>query len=144
MYSFPDLEPIICSIQGSNCYFLTLIQDSQETGKMVCYFHHLKTFPQFITIHTVKGFSVVNKTEIDVFLKFPFFLYNPVKVGNLISSSSLFSKPSLDIWIFLVHIMPKSSMQDFKHDLSSMGYECNCPMVITLFGTTLFGNWDED
>ena len=91
-------------------------------------------------IHTV----VVDETEIDVFLEFPCFLYNPANVGNLTFGSSSFSKPSLDIWIFLVHIMLKSSMQDFKHDLSSMGYECNCPMVITLFGTTLLGNWDED
>ena len=71
--------------------------------------------------------------KIDVSLKFPCFLYNPANVGNLTFGSSSFSKPSLDIWIFLVHIMLKSSMQDFKHDLSSMGYECNCPMISTLF-----------
>ena len=62
-------------------------------------------------IHTVKGFSVVNKTEIDVFLKFPCFLYNPANVGNLLSGSSSFSKPSLDIWKFLVHIMLKPVMK---------------------------------
>ena len=95
-------------------------------------------------IHTVKGFSVVNETEIDVFLKFPCFLYNPANVGNLISRSSSFSKPSLDIWKFLVHIMLKPSMQDFKHDLTSMGDECNSPMVSIFFSTTLLGNWDED
>ena len=82
--------------------------------------------------------------KIDVSLKFPCFLYNPANVGNLIFGSSSFSKLSLDIWMFLVCIMLKSSMQDFKHDLSSMGHECNCPMVITLFGTNLSGNWDED
>ena len=74
-------------------------------------------------IHTVKGFSIVDETETEVFLKFPCFLYNPENIGNLISSSSSFSKPSLNIWKFLVHIMPKSSMQDFKHDLTSMGNE---------------------
>ena len=88
-------------------------------------------------IHTVKGFSVVNETEVDVFLEFLCFLYDPASVGNLISGSSAFSKPSLDVWKFLVH-------QDFKHDLANMGDECNCPVVGTFFSTALLGNWDED
>ena len=154
-------------------------------------------------IHTVKGFGVVNETEEDIFLKFPSFLYDPANVDNLLSGFSSFSKPSLDIWKFLVHIMLKPniqgfkhdftsmgdvdvflefhsfpydpanvgnlisgsssfskpnldiwnvlvclmlklSMEDFKHDLASMGDECNCPMVSTFFGTPLLGNWDED
>ena len=81
---------------------------------MVWYSHLSKSFPPFVMIHTVKGFSVVNETEIDVFLQFSCFLYNPVNVGSLNSSSSSFSKPSLDIWKFLVHIMQKPSMYDFK------------------------------
>ena len=111
---------------------------------MVWYSHLSKCFPHFVMIYAVKGYIVVDETEIDVFLKFSCFFYNPVNVGNLISSSSSFSKPSLDIWKFLVHIMLKPSMQDFKHDLTSMGDECNCLMVSTFFGTTLLGNWDED
>ena len=95
-------------------------------------------------IHTVKGFSVADETETDVSLKLPDFLYNPVNVGNLISSSSFFSKPILDTWNFLVHIMLKPSMQDFNHNLSSMGDECSCLIISTLFGTTLSGDWDED
>ena len=95
-------------------------------------------------IHTVKGFGIVDETEVDVFLKSPNFLYDPVNVGNLISGSSSFSKPSLDIWKFLVRIMLKPSMQDFKNDLPSMGDECNYPMFNTFFSTTLLGNWDED
>ena len=91
-------------------------------------------------MHVVKGFSVVDKTKIDVFQKFPCFLYNPANVGNLISSSSSFSKPSLDIWKFLVHILLKPSMKDFKHDLTSMGDECNYLMVSTFFGITLLGD----
>ena len=87
---------------------------------MVWYSHLFRNFPQFIMIHTVKGFSIVDETEIDVFLKFPCFLYNPASVGHLISSSSSFSKPSFDIWKFLVCIMLKPSMQDFKHDLTSI------------------------
>ena len=78
-------------------------------------------------IHTVKGFSVVNETQVDVFLEFPCFLYDPANVGNLISGSSAFSKHSLDIWKFLVRIMLKPSMHDFKHDLTRMGDECNRP-----------------
>ena len=81
--------------------------------------------------------------KIDVSLKFPCFLYNPANVGNLTFGSSSFSKPSLDIWKFLVHIMLKPSMQYVKHDLTGMGDECNCLMVSTFFSTTLLGNWDK-
>ena len=95
-------------------------------------------------IHTVKGFSIVDETEVDVFLEFPCFFYNLVNVSNLISGSFSFSKLSLDIWKFLVCIMLKPSMQDFKHDLTSMGDKCNYPMVSTFFGTTLLGNWYEE
>ena len=99
-----------------------------------------KSFPQFIMIPTVKGFGVADETEVDAYLEFPSSLYDLANVGNLISGSLYFSKPSLDIWEFLVHIMLKSSIQDFKHDFTSMGDECNCPMVSTFFSTTLLGN----
>ena len=105
IFSFLNFEPINCSIQRSNCCFLTCIQASQETGKMICCSHFFKSFPQFIMIHTVKGFGIVNETEVDVFLELPCFLYDPVNVSNLISGSSFFSKPSLDIWKFLVHVL---------------------------------------
>ena len=95
---------------------------------MVWYSHFFKSSPQFLMIHTVKGFGVVDETEVDVFLEFPCFLYDPVNVGNLISGST-FSKPSLDVWKILVCIMLKPSMQDFKHGLTSMGDEYNCPVV---------------
>ena len=72
------------------------------------------------------------------------FFYDPVNVSNLISGFSSFSNPNLDIWKFLVHITLKPSMQDFKHDLTSMGDECDCPMVSTFFSTTFLGNWEED
>ena len=90
-------------------------------------------------IHTVKGFGVVDETEVDVFLEFPCFLYDPVNIGNLISGSSSFSESRLDIWKFLVHIMLKPSMQGFKRDLTHMGDECNCPMVVTFFNITHLG-----
>ena len=95
-------------------------------------------------IHTVKGFSVVNETEIDIFIEFPCFVYDSVNIGNLISGSSAFSKPSLDIWKFLVCIMLKPSMKDFKHALTSKGDGCNRPMVRILFSTTLPRECDED
>ena len=71
-------------------------------------------------IHKVKGFSVVSETEVDVFLEFPCFLYDPVNIGNLISGSSAFYKPSLNICKFLVHVMVKSNLEDFEHNLTSM------------------------
>ena len=77
-------------MSGSNCGFLICIQVSQEAGKVV-YSHLLKNFPHFVVIHTVKGFSVVNEAEVDVFLEFPYFFYDPMDVGNLISGSSAFS-----------------------------------------------------
>ena len=76
----------------------------QDTGKMVWYSHLFKNFPQFVVIHTVKGFHVVNETVVDVFLEFTCFLYDPANVGNLISDSSAFSKPSLYIWKFSIQV----------------------------------------
>ena len=111
---------------------------------MVWYSHLFKRFSQFVMIHTVKGFGRVDETEVDVFLEIPSFLYDPTNVGNLISGNFSFSKSILDIWKFLVHIMLKPSMEDFEHNFTSMGDECNCPMANTFFGTTLLGNWDED
>ena len=86
---------------------------------MVWYSHLCKSFPRFIMIHKDKGFSLVDETEVDIFLEFSSFLYDRANVGNLISGTSSFFKPSLDIWKFLVCIMLKPSMHDFKYDLSS-------------------------
>ena len=80
-------------------------------------------------VHIVKGFNVVSETEVDVFLEFPCFLYDLVNVGNMISGSSAFSKPSLNIWKFSVHVMLKPSLEDFEHNLTSMGDKCNCPLI---------------
>ena len=91
------------------CFFLTCIQVSQEAGKLVCYSHLLKNFPEFAVIHTDKSFSIVNETEIDFLLEFPCFFYDPKDVGNLISGSSAISKFSLYIWKLLVHILLKAS-----------------------------------
>ena len=92
---------------SSNCYFLTCIQVSQEAGQVVWYSHLFQNFAQFIVIHTVKGFGIVNKAEIDVFLEFSCFFYDPVDVGNLISGSYAFFKSNLNIWKFLVQVLLK-------------------------------------
>ena len=93
------------------------------------YSHLFKSFPQFVMIYTVKGFSIVNETEVDVFLEFSCFLCDLTDIGNLISDSSAFSKPSLYIWKFLIQVLLKSSLKDFEQNLTSMGSECNCPVL---------------
>ena len=102
MYSFPYLGPVCCSMSSSNCCFLTCIQISQKTGHVVWYSHLFQNIPQFIVIHTVKGFGIVNKAEILVFLEFSCFFSDPLEVGSLISGSSAFYKSNLYIWKFLV------------------------------------------
>src|SRR5574337_646033 len=97
MYSFSYLEPVCCSMSSSNCSFLTGIQISQEAGQVVWYSHPFQNFPQLIVIHTAKGFGIVSKAEIDVFLELSCFFNDPADVGNLISASSAFSKTSLNI-----------------------------------------------
>ena len=87
---------------------------------MVWYSHLFQNFPQFIVIHTVKGFGIVKKAEIDIFLELSCFFDDPTDVGNLISGSSAFSKSSLNIWKFSVHVLLKPRLEDFEHDLASM------------------------
>ena len=87
---------------------------------MVWYSHLLKSFPQFIVIHTVKGFGTVNKAEIDVFLALSCFSHDPADVGNLISGSSAFSKTSLNTWQFTVHVLLKPGLQNFEHYITSV------------------------
>ena len=87
---------------------------------MVWYSHLLKNFPQFVVTHIVKGFSIFNEAEVDVFLEFPCFFYDPSDVGNLIYGSSAFSKSSLNIWKFSVHVLLKPIVKDFEHFLASM------------------------
>ena len=89
----------------------------------------LKNFPQFVVIHIVKCFSVVNEAEVDVFLEYPCFLYDPTDIGNLISGSSAFSKFSLYIWEFLVNVLLKPSLKNFEYYFASMRNEHNCTAV---------------
>ena len=97
------------------CCFLTCIQISQKAGQVVSYSHLFKNFSQFVVIHTVKGFGIVNKAEIDVFLEFSCFLDDPTDVGNLISGSSAFSKSSWNIWKFRVHVLLKPGLENVEN-----------------------------
>ena len=87
---------------------------------MVLYSHLLKNFPQFVLIHRVKGFGIINKAEIDVFLELSCFSDDPMHVGNLISGSSAFSKSSLNIWKFMVHVLLKPHLGNFEHYVASV------------------------
>ena len=87
---------------------------------MVWCSHLFKNFPQFVVIHTVKGFGIINKAEVDVFLEFSCFFDDPMDVGNLISGSSAFSKSSLNIWKFTVHVLLKPDLENFEHSFGSV------------------------
>ena len=124
MYSFSYLEPVCCSMSSSNGCFLTCIQVSQEADQVVWYSHLFQNVLQFIVVHTVKGFGIVNKAEIDVFLELSCFFDDPSDIGNLISGSSTFSKTRLNICKFMVHILLKPGLENFEHYFTSMWDEC--------------------
>ena len=146
MYSLDILlsqfEPVSHSISGSNCCLLSCIEVSQEVGKVVWYSHLFKIFPQFVVIHTIKGFNIVN--EADVFLEFSCFFYHLVDVGNLISGSSAFSKSIQNIWKFSIHVLLKTGLENFEHYFASVWDECNCAVVWTFFGIALLWDWNEN
>ena len=129
---------------SSNCCFLTCIQISQEADNVVWYSNLFKKFPQFVVIYTVKGFGVVNKAEIYIFLELSSFFHDPADVGNLISGSSAFSKTSLNIWNFVVYILLKPSLENFEHYLGSVWDECNYVVVWTFFGIAFLSDWNEN
>ena len=144
MYFFSYLEPVCCSMSSSNCYFLTCIQISQEAGQVVWYSHLFQNFPQFIVIHIVKGFGIVKKAEIDVFLELSCFFHDPADVGNLVSGSSAFSKTSLNVRKFTVHILLKPGLENFEHYFTSVWDECNCAVVWAFFGIAFHWDWNKN
>ena len=143
MYSFPSLEPVPCSMSSSNCCLVSCIQVSQAAGKMVWYSYFFKNFPQFVMIHTVKGFSIVNE-EVDVFLELPCFFNDPTDIGNLISGLPAFSKSSLNIWKISVYILLKPSLENFKHYFANVWDECNSVVVWTFFGIPFLWDWNKN
>ena len=129
---------------SSNCCFFTCIQISQEAGQVVLYAHLFQNFPQFIVIHSVKCFGMVNKAEINVFLELSCFSNDPTDVGNLISGSFAFAKSSLNIWKFLVHILLKPSLKNLDYYFSSVPDKCTCAVVWTFFGVAFLWDWNEN
>ena len=128
----------------SNCCFLTCTQISQEPCQVVLYSHLSQNFPQFIVIHTVKGFGIVNKAEVDVSLELSCFFDDPEDIDNLISGSSAFSKTSLNTREFTDHILLKSGLESFEHYFTSVWDECNCVVFWAFFGIAFLWNWNEN
>ena len=131
-------------MSGSNCCFLTCILISQEAGQVVWYSRLFKNFPQFVVIHTVKGFGIVNKVEVDVSLESSWCFDDPTNVSNLISGSSAFSKSSLNIWKFMVHVLLKAGLEKFEHYFTSVWDECNCVVIWAVFGIAFLWDWNEN
>ena len=131
-------------MSSSNCCFLTCIQISQKAGQVVWYSNLLKNFPQFVMIHTVKDFDIVNKAEVGVLLELSCFFDDPVEVGNLISGSSAFSKSSLNIWKVTVHVLLKPGLENFEHYFASMWDECYYVVVWAFFGIAFLWDWNEN
>ena len=131
-------------MSSSNCCFLTSIQISQEAGQVVWSSHLFQNFPQLIVIHTVKGFGVVSKAEVDIFLELSCFFYDTTDIDNLISGSSAFSKSSLNIWKFTVHGLLKPGLEYFEHYFANVWDECNCAVVWTFFGIAFLWDWNEN
>jgi len=130
-------------MSSSNCCFLTCIQISQEAGQVVWYSCLFQNFPRFIVIHTVKGFGIVNKAEIDVFLELSCFFHDLAMLA-MISGSSAFSKTSLNIRKFTVHILVKPGLENFEHYFTNMWDEFNCVVVWAFFGIAFLWDWNEN
>ena len=144
MYSFPDVEPVCCSMSSSNCCFLTCIQIYQEVGQVVWYSHLLKNFSMFVVIHTVKDFGIVNKAEVDIFLELSCFFNDPTDAGNL----SVVPLP------FLTAAWTSGSSQfmycwslDWRVlsiTLLECGDECDCVVIWAFFGVAFPWDWNEN
>ena len=141
MYSFSFLEPVCCSLSISSCCFLTC---SKEAEQMLWYSLLFQNFPPFIVIHTVKGFGIVKKAEIYILMELSCFFYDPADVVNLISDSSAFSITSLNLWKFMIHILLKPALENFKNYLTGLWDECNCVVVWAIFGVGFLGDWSEN
>ena len=129
-------------MSSSNCCFLTCIQVSKEAGQGVWYSNLFKNFQQFVVIH--KGFGMVNKAEVDIFLELSCFFDDPAYIGNLISGFSGFSKSSLNIWKFTVHVLLKPELENFKQYFASVRDECNCAVVWAFFGVAFLWDWNKN
>ena len=137
------MEPVCCSMSSSNCCFLTCIQFLKRQVRWSGIPISSRIF-QFLVVHIVKGFGIVHKAEVDVFLELSCFFHEPTNVGNLISCSSAFSKSSLNIWKFMVHILLKPGLENFEHYFASVWDEYNCAVVWAFFGIAFLWDWNEN
>ena len=143
MYSFPNLEPDWGSMSSSNCFSWPAYRFLRRQVKWSDIPISWRIL-QFVVIHTVKRFGLVNKAEVDVFLELSCFFDVPVEVGNLISGSSAFSKTSLNITEFTVHILLKPGLENFEHYFTSIWDECYCAVVWAFFGIAFLWDWNEN
>ena len=127
----------------SNCCLLTCTQVYQEAGQGSGIPISWRIL-QCVVIHTVKGFGVVNKAEVNIFLVFFCFFDDPAYVGNFISGSSAFSKTSLNIWKFTGHVLLNPALENFEHYFTGVWDECNCSVVWTIFGIAFLWDWNEN
>ena len=127
----------------SNCCFLTCTQVSQETGQVVRYSHLLKNFPVCCDPHSQRLYTV-KESEVDVFLKFFCFFYDPGNVGNLIAGSSAFSKSSLNIWELTVHVLLKPGLENFEHYFANVWDKCNFVVGWAFFGIAFLWDWNKN
>ena len=143
MYFSLNLELVYCSMSVLTVASWHAYKISQKAGKVVWYSHLFKNFPLFAVIHTVKGFVIVKKV-VDVFLVLSCFSNDPTDFGNLIFGSSAFSKSSLNVWKFSIHILLKPSLENVDHYYASMWDECNCAVVWAFFGIAFLWDWYEN
>ena len=140
-----NLDTLLFQFWTKNWTHSNCIQFSQEAVNLVWYVHLFQDFPQFLVIHTAKGFGIVNKAEIiDIFLELSCFFNDPADVGNLISGSSSFSKTSLNIWKFTVQVLLKPNLENFECYFTSVWDECNCAVVWAFFGVAFLWDWNEN
>ena len=142
MYSFSYLEPVCSSMSSSNCCFLTCIFVSQEAGQVVWYSHLFKNFPQFVGIHTVKGFGRVNKTEVDIFLELSHFstIQLMLAIWSLVPLPFLYPAWTSGSSQFKL----KPSLENFEHYFTSVWDERNCTVVWAFFGIAFLWDWNEN
>ena len=143
MYSFPNLEPVCCSMSSSNCYFLTCIQVSQEAGQVVWYSHLFQNFPQFIVIHTVKGFGIVNKAEIVFWNSLPFsMIQHMLAIWPLVPLP--FLKPAWTSGSSQFMYCWSLAWRILSIYFTSLWDECNCVVVWAFFGIAFLWDWNEN
>ena len=144
-YFFPNFESVCHSMFSYSCCFLTCIQVSHKVGKVIWFSHLLKNFSQFYCDPRSQrlSYSQWNRSRF-FFLEFFCFFYNPMDVENLISGYFAFSKRSLNIWKFSVHVLLKPGLENFEHYFTSVWDECNCVVVGAFFGIAFLRDWNEN